>query len=102
VSSPDLRERFYDHYMRSSLVIAEEHLQARVDRGHVRPLDVPLTVRLFRSISLGLSIMAVLGDEVVQAALEDPDHLTETMVSLIFEGIENRAEQSNQMWRDPT
>lgn len=88
ISIPELRERFYDHLMRPAIEIGEGHLRGRVKRGHVRgDLDVPLTVRLFRSMSLGLSLMAVLGDEVVEDALANPDRLAEAMTSLVLDGI---------------
>jgi hypothetical protein len=43
---PELRQRFYRQYVLRIATLLEQYVQARIELGHVRPVDVPLTVRV--------------------------------------------------------
>jgi len=41
----------------------EQYVQARIELGHLRPVDVPLTVRAIQGMFVGLLVLRILGDE---------------------------------------
>ncbi|MGD1996416.1 MAG: TetR/AcrR family transcriptional regulator [Anaerolineae bacterium] len=82
--TPALRERFYQQFVQPTAAQLEEYVQARVEVGHMRPVDVPLTVRAVQGMFVGLLILRILGDEGVQA---EWDQLPEVLTTLIFDGL---------------
>jgi len=82
--NPELRERFYQQYVRRIAELIEQYIRAQIEQGRVRPVDVPLTVRAVQSIFAGLLLLRILGDETIQSQWDD---LPAVLVTLIFDGL---------------
>jgi AcrR family transcriptional regulator len=83
-----LRERFYRQYVLRISRILEPYVQARVEAGEIRPVDVPLTVRIVQGQFIGLLVLHILGDEPLRAGWDD---VPELFATLLFDGL-NRGE----------
>lgn len=88
LNTPALRERFYREAIRPALDIGEQHLRSWIERGDVPPLDVALTVRMVHGMSIGLSVLMILGDEEIHTAFHDPERLAQAASHLLFKGIQ--------------
>ena len=85
--NPGLRERFYQQYVLRIATLMEQYLQARIELGHIRSVNVPLTVRAVQGMFVGLLILRILGDEQL---LSGWDELPEVIATLIFNGLSPR------------
>ncbi|NIO72230.1 MAG: TetR family transcriptional regulator [Anaerolineae bacterium] len=85
--NPGLRGRFYQQYVLRIATLMEQYLQARIELGHIRPLNVPLAVRAVQGMFVGLLILRILGDEQL---LSRWDELPEVLATLIFDGLSPR------------
>jgi AcrR family transcriptional regulator len=81
---PELRQRFYCQYVLRIATLMEQYVQARIELGHVRPVDVPLTVRVVQGAFIGLLILRMLGDEPLQSRWDD---VPEVLGTLVFDGL---------------
>jgi AcrR family transcriptional regulator len=81
---PKLRQRFYRQYVLRIATLMEQYVQARIELGHVRPVDVPLTVRVLQGAFIGLLILRMLGDEPLQSRWDD---VPEVLGTLVFDGL---------------
>jgi TetR/AcrR family fatty acid metabolism transcriptional regulator len=82
--NPALRERFYRQFVAQTTALLEQYVQARIDRGEVQPVDVPLTVRAVQSMFVGVLILRILGDEVLLSRWDD---MPEVLAALVFDGL---------------
>ena len=82
--NPALRDRFYQQFVSHTTQLLEHYVQARVEMGQVRPLDVSLMVRAVQSMFMGLLMLRILGDEEVQSRW---DEMADVLASLVFDGI---------------
>lgn len=80
----DLRERFYRQFTQPMASMLEQYVKARAASGEVVPVDVPLAVRAVQGMFLGLLVLRILGDEVLQTRW---DSVPEVIGSLIFDGL---------------
>ena len=85
--NPVLRERFYQRFVLPTATLFEQYIQARIELGHIRPLNVPLAVRIVQSMFIGLLILRILGDELLQSGW---DELPEVVATLLFDGLSPR------------
>lgn len=85
--TPELRERFYQQYVLRIATLLEQYLQARIELGHIRSVNVPLVVRAVQGMFVGLIILRILGDETL---LSEWDELPEVLAALIFDGLSLR------------
>ncbi|TEU12194.1 MAG: TetR/AcrR family transcriptional regulator [Anaerolineales bacterium] len=85
--NPALRERFYQQFIRPITTLFEQYIRARIELGHMRSVNVPLTVRAMQSMFVGLLILRILGDEPLQSGW---DELPEVLATLIFDGLSPR------------
>jgi len=81
---PDLRERFYQQFARPMALVLERYVQARTASGEMAPVDVPLAVRAVQGMFLGLLVLRILGDEVLQARWDD---VPKVVGALVFDGL---------------
>jgi AcrR family transcriptional regulator len=88
--NPELRERFYQQFVLRIAAMLEQYVGRRVELGHVRPVDVPLTVRVIQGMLVGLLVMRILGDDILLSRWDD---VPETIASLIFDGLKPRDEE---------
>jgi AcrR family transcriptional regulator len=84
---PALRERFYQQFLQPTVKLLEQYIQMRVELGHIRSLNVPLTVRAVQAMFVGLIILRILGDEPIRSGWDD---LPEVVASLLFDGLSPR------------
>jgi len=81
---PELRERFYQQYVQRIATLLEQYLQAQIELGRMRPVNVPLTVRMVQGMFVGLLFLRILGDEPLQSGWED---VPEALATLVFDGL---------------
>ena len=82
-----LRERFYQQFLQPTTTLLEQYIQARIELGHIRPLNVPLAVRAVQGMFVGLLVLRILGDETLLSGWDD---LPEVLATLIFDGLSPR------------
>lgn len=82
--NPDLRQQFYREYILPITTLLEQYVQAQVGLGHVRPVDVPLTVRAVQATFVGLLVLRILGDEALRAGW---DQVPELLALMFFDGL---------------
>jgi TetR/AcrR family fatty acid metabolism transcriptional regulator len=76
----ELREQFYQQYVLRVSTLLEQYLQAQVELGHLRPVNVPLTVRLVQGMFVGLLLLRIFGDEPIQSGWEEVPGALATMI----------------------
>lgn len=84
LTNPELREQFYQQYVLRISTMIEQYVQAQIELGNIRPVDVPLTVRAIQSTFVGLLVIRILGDEPLQLRWDD---VPEVLATLIFDGL---------------
>jgi AcrR family transcriptional regulator len=82
--NPELREQFYQQFVLRIATLLEQYVQTRIEMGHIRPVDAPLTVRAVQGMFVGLLVLRILGDEPLQSGWDD---LPEVLGTLIFDGL---------------
>jgi len=82
--SVDLRERFYRRFVQPLSVLLERYVQTRIQSGDVRPVDVPLAVRSVQAMFIGLFVLRILGDDVLESHWDD---MPGVLVDLLFQGL---------------
>jgi AcrR family transcriptional regulator len=87
LANPDLRERYYQEFVQPTAMMLEGYIQARVQQGDLRPIDVSLAVRAVQGMFVGLLMMRILGDGPIRARWDD---LPEVMGTIIFDGLSPR------------
>ena len=85
--NPELRERFYQQYVLRIATLLEQYLQARIELGHIRSVNVPLAVRAVQGMFVGLLLLRILGDETL---LSEWDELPEVLATILFDGLSPR------------
>jgi AcrR family transcriptional regulator len=85
--NPELRERFYREFVQPTAMLIESYIQARVELGHIRPIDVPLAVRTVQGMFVGLLMFRILGDGPIRARW---DELPEVIGTILFDGLSPR------------
>ena len=84
LTNPELREQFYQQYVLRIATMIEQYVQAQIELGNIRPVDVPLTVRAIQSTFVGLLVLRILGDEPLQSRWDD---VPEILATLLFDGL---------------
>ena len=85
--NPELRAQFYQQFVLRIATLLEQYVQTRIEMGHIRPVDAPLTVRAVQSMFVGLLVLRILSDEPLQSGWGD---LPEVLATLIFDGLRPR------------
>ncbi len=84
LANPELRESFYQQYVLRIATMLEQYVQARIESGHIRPVNVPLTVRAIQGVFVGMLVLCILGDEPLQSGWDD---VPEVLTTLVFDGL---------------
>jgi AcrR family transcriptional regulator len=84
IVNPELGQRFYRQYVLRIATMLERYLEAQIERGRVRPVDVPLTVRAVQGMIVGLLFLRILGDEPL---LSRWDELPDVVATLLYDGL---------------
>jgi TetR/AcrR family fatty acid metabolism transcriptional regulator len=82
--NPELRERYFLEFVQPTASMLEAYIQARVQLGHIRPINVPLAVRAVQGMFVGLLMFRILGDKPIRAGW---DELPEVIGTIVFEGL---------------
>jgi AcrR family transcriptional regulator len=84
IANTELREHYYRQFVLRVARIIEQYVQARIEMGHIRPVDAALATRVVQSMFVGLFVMRVLGDETLKEAW---GALPELLATIIFDGL---------------
>jgi AcrR family transcriptional regulator len=87
VANADLRERYYQQFVLRVATLLEQYVQARIELGHIRPVDAALAARAVQGMFVGLLLLRILGDEPVLSRWED---VPEVVATMIFDGLRPR------------
>jgi len=62
----------------------EQYVQAQIELGHLRLVNVSLTVRALQGMFVGLLVLRILGDEPLRTGWDD---VPEVLATLVFDGL---------------
>lgn len=82
--NPELRELYLQQIVMPTFTLAEPFFTRLVEEGKVRPLDVPLTLRVIAATFLGLLTMQVIGDPQLQTRW---DELLDLLTTIMLDGL---------------
>jgi AcrR family transcriptional regulator len=88
----DLAQRYYQQLLAPTLDLLERRLQARIEQGDIRPVDVPLCARYFLATNLGLLQLLFLDDPILTSTWGS-DQLVETLSSFLLDGLQLNDEE---------
>ena len=88
LAEAELRAKYYQRIIAPTLDGIEAHLRMRLAQGEVDDLNVPMTSRIFVATLMGLEMMHILGDDMVQSAWEQPEQMAEDIARVILDGIQ--------------
>ncbi len=81
--NPELRQRYYDEQISPGIILISRHLQELLDKGQFRMINVPYTARMLVALMLGLYVLEVLGDPLIQSQW---DELSQVIASIFVDG----------------
>jgi AcrR family transcriptional regulator len=87
----DFAERYRRQLLTPGMDVFDRHIQARVERGQIRAVDVPLVSRFFSAMNFGLLGLLLIGDPVIESKWESDD-LVEELVAFVFDGLDSEEE----------
>ncbi len=93
LANEELRGLYYQQVLVPTFAVAEHAFQAQRGTGHIRNIDVPLTVRTIAGMLFGLLTFQLLGDEVIAERWQE---LPEFLTSLLFDGLQPGKETTHQ------
>lgn len=79
-----IRHLYQTEILQPTLALAETILQSWVDNGDLKPIDVPLTVRIISALLNGLTLHLILGDDLMA---ERWTTLPSTLTALLLNGL---------------
>jgi AcrR family transcriptional regulator len=85
--NPDLSKQFTEQFVQRISTLLEQYVQARIEMGHIRPVNVPLAVRAVQGMFIGLIVLRILGDESLESGWGD---VPEVLATLVFDGLSPR------------
>jgi AcrR family transcriptional regulator len=80
----ELRAHYYQEFVLRVARMIEQYVRARIELGHIRPVDAALATRAVQSMFIGLFVMRIIGDETLKEAWSD---LPELLATIIFDGL---------------
>jgi AcrR family transcriptional regulator len=86
----DFAERYYQQTLLPYAGMLAEHLEARVERGEIRQADTDLLLRLFSSVSTGLLLLLLMGDEFLRNRWRDEEFIA-TVTDFVLYGLSARS-----------
>lgn len=94
LANPKLRTRYWNDVIQPSFEIAEGFFRESVERGMLKPVDVPLTIRAMTGMFLGMMVLRMLGDIRIE---RDWSKLPDLAADLLLEGMakEHKNEHSS-------
>jgi len=86
LTNQEIRGRYNQQIVEPFLSLFEQHIQARIEQGQMRSVDVPLAIRYLFAVNLGLLGLFILGDPLLRSEWESEEMIGE-LVGLLFDGI---------------
>jgi len=83
----DFADRYYEEMVVPTLQLLENHLEARIDRGEIRSVDVPLFARHLLGASLGLFELLFLNDPVLTETWGSAE-MAEKLTGFFLDGVQ--------------
>lgn len=87
LASAELRSLYGEHILKPAVAMLENHLQARVERGQLRSVDVPFLTRALVGMIMGLQLLLILQDPVTSAAWDSPEELVDRLADIVLDGV---------------
>ena len=85
IENPTIRQRYNQEIVQPATDMFEKHLQERIDRGQLKPMeDLPLVTRLLTGASLGAWLLIILGDPVMLEAMKDPERFMNVGINTLY------------------
>jgi len=85
LANAELRDLYFRQVLAPTTAVAERFFAAEMERGRMRRMDIPLTVRAIASTVFGLLVLQLLGDAEIATRWEElPDVLT----TLLLDGLD--------------
>jgi AcrR family transcriptional regulator len=85
--NPELRQRFYQHFVQPIAAVLEQYVRARIESGQLRPINPSLAACAVQSMFVGMLVLRILGDEAIQSGWHE---LPDVLATLVFEGLRAR------------
>jgi AcrR family transcriptional regulator len=86
--NPELCQRYYQELIVPAEEVLVNHIEAWLDRGQLRPVSTYHMAHILLGLMMGLFVMEVLGDAMIQ---QDWEELSQLVTSLFIEGAAPRA-----------
>ena len=84
LNNAELRARYYSQVIEPTFALATPIFQSWVDQGLIKPVDLPLALRIISSAALGLLVLRMVGDPVAEA---EWNRFPDTMSEIILRGL---------------
>jgi AcrR family transcriptional regulator len=91
IINQDFAERYSRQLLTPGMDVFEQHVRARVERGHIRAVNVPLVARFFSAMNFGLLGLLLIGDPVIESKWES-DELVDELTAFLFNGLDPEEE----------
>ena len=88
LTNRDLREMYMQQIIQPTFKVSEEYFKGWVERGEVADIDVPLALRAISGMILGVLLLRMMGDPVLEAKWDD---LPDLMAEIVQHGIHREA-----------
>ena len=89
LGNEELRTEYFAKIIEPTFAIAEPYFQKLIDEGSLRSFEPALITRVITSTALGLLMLQMLGDKVVE---EKQDVLPDVIFEILFHGLASRRE----------
>jgi TetR/AcrR family fatty acid metabolism transcriptional regulator len=80
----ELRTQYMEQIIEPTYELSAKYFQRAVEEGRIRPMDVPLSLRVTSAMFLGLIVLRIMGDKEVSAKW---DALPELLTTMLLDGI---------------
>lgn len=91
LADAELRGMFLEGLNQQYLRFVEPYLRRRIEQGELAPVEnTALVARIMQTIPLGLLLLVLLGDPLIEA---EWDKLPELMANLVYDGLKNDGEK---------
>ena len=78
--------RYYEQALLPYSELLEQHLRARLERGEIRSIDVPLLLRFFSAVNAGLLVGLLIGDDLLRAQWQSEEFI-QALTDFVMYGI---------------
>ena len=83
--NPELRTQYMQQIIEPTYELAEKYFKRMIEEGKLRPLDVRLSLRATSAMVLGLIVLRIMGDPIIE---NQWDELPDLLTTLTLDGIQ--------------